>query len=404
MTATMSWIEAITMEDLDRDPNPIYERLRKEAPVAFIPALGMHVVATRELCLKITNDADTWSTVIAPSGGRTFGDRTVLAANGEEHRAIREWIDPQLRPAAVDSYVEALVRPRIREILESIEELGATDIQESYFAPASVRSIGDLMGLKDVSSETLVRWFQTLAKSFGNAEVDEAGNFANPAPFEDGDAVKAEIVATVDPLLDHWTEHPDHTLISHWLHDGMPDGRVRDRSDIYPNIYVFLLGALQEPGHVMTTTLAGLFQNPEQLEQVVDDPMLIPRAVNEGARWVAPIWSAVVKVANHDVTVGGVDLPAGAPVVLAYGSANRDESAWVNPHVYDANRPTMPHLAFGSGQHACAGTYLGTAIVRIALEELFDAIPNIEPDPAHTTDFWGWTFRGPQSLHVRWEV
>ncbi|EME65237.1 cytochrome P450 monooxygenase [Rhodococcus ruber BKS 20-38] len=404
MTTTHTWIDEITMEELDRDPNPIYERLRREAPVAYVPAVGMHVVATRELCLQITQDPQAWSTVIAPSGGRTFGKGTVLDSNGEQHRRIREWIDPQLRPTAVDTYVEALVRPQARRILESIEDLGAVDIQEAYFAPVSVRAVGDLMGLTDVSSETLVRWFQTLALSYGNAAVDEHGNFADPAPFEAGDRVKEEIVATVDPMLDHWTSHPDHTLISHWLHDGMPEGQVRDRAEIYPNIYVFLLGALQEPGHVMTTTLAGLLQHPDQLERVVDDPALVPRAINEGARWVAPIWSAAVKVANHDVTIGGVDLPAGTPVILAYGSANRDETAWENPEAYDVDRPVVPHLAFGSGNHACAGTYLGTAIVRIALEELFETIPNIEPDPDHAPDFWGWTFRGPQGLRVRWEV
>ncbi|QTJ68307.1 cytochrome P450 [Rhodococcus sp. ZPP] len=404
MTTNTTWIESITMEELDRDPNPIYDRLRREAPVAFVSAVGMYVVASRDLCLQIAQDSDTWSTVIAPSGGRTFGEGTVLASNGEQHKKLREWINPQLRPSAVDSYVEALVRPQARSLLEGIEDLGAADIQEAYFAPISVRSVGDLMGLTEIPSETLVHWFQTLAQSYGNAEVDENGDFASPGPFEAGDRVKAEIVTAVDPMLDHWTEHPDHTLISHWLHDGMPDGQVRDRSEIYPNIYVFLLGALQEPGHVMTTTLAGLFQHPDQLERVVDDPTLIPRAVNEGARWVAPIWSAAVKVAGRDVTVGGIDLPAGTPVMLAYGSANRDESVWGNAEAYEIDRPIMPHLAFGAGNHACAGTYLGTAIVRIALEELFETIPNIEPDPDRSPQFWGWTFRGPQGLHVTWEV
>lgn len=73
---------------------------------------------------------------------------------------------------------------------------------------------------------------------------------------------------------------------------------------------MFLLGAMQEPGHAMATTLAGLFTKPEQLERVIDDPNLIPRAVGEGMRWVAPIWSAAVKLTTEEVTVGGVTLPA----------------------------------------------------------------------------------------------
>ncbi len=401
---TPDWIADITMQELDDDPNAIYARLREQAPVAFIPALGLHVVAAHDLCRQVAQDGENWMTVISPSGHRTFGDKTVLAANGEEHKEIRSWIDPHLRPNAVDEYVDRLVRPIAREMIEAIEDNGSADIQKEYFAPVSVRAVGDLMGLTEVPSETLVRWFQTLSLSFGNAEVDADGNFVNQELFEAGDRVKDEIIAIVDPLLDKWTETPDHTFLSHWLHDGMPEGQVRDRSEIYPNVYVFLLGALQEPGHVMTTTLAGLFRQPGQLEKVIDEPQHLPRAIGEGARWVAPIWSAAVKVAAADVELGGVALPAGTPVLLAYGSANRDDDTWQNPDSYDMDRPTMPHMAFGSGNHACAGTYLGTSIVRIALEELFEAIPNIEPDADRSPEFWGFVFRGPKELFVTWEV
>ncbi|MDS1117025.1 cytochrome P450 [Gordonia westfalica] len=392
------------MDDLNADPNPIYARLRTEAPVAFLPAVGLHVVSSLDLCRAITQDSEAWQTVISPSGHRTFGDGTVLAANGDEHRKIRAWIDPHLRPAAVDAYVDDLVRPIARAHVEAIESLGATDIQQTYFAPVSVRSVGDLMGLASVPSDTLVRWFQTLSASYGNAEVDDEGQFVNQEPFVQGDRVKQEIIDIVDPLLDRLADAPDHTFLSHWLHDGMPAGQLRDRAEIYPNIYVFLLGALQEPGHVMTTTLAGLLRRPEQLESVIDDASELPRAIGEGARWVAPIWSAAVKVATREIEIGGVALPAGTPVLLAYGSANRDEGVWHDADEYDYKRSAMPHMAFGGGSHACAGTYLGTSIVRIALEELFEAIPNIEPDRTSEIEFWGYVFRGPKELAVRWEV
>ena len=184
----------------------------------------------------------------------------------------------------------------------------------------------------------------------------------------------------------------------------MPDGETRSRDVIYPNLYVFLLGAMQEPGHAMATTLAGLFSRPEQLERVIDDPALIPRAVSEGMRWVAPIWSAATKVSTSEVTVGDVTLPEGSLVMLTYGSANNDENAYDAPTEYDLDRPVIPNLTFGGGVHACAGTYFATAVVRIALEELFESIPNIELDPDHDVSFWGWGFRGPKELFVNWEV
>lgn len=398
------FIRDITIAELEADPYPFYERLRREAPVAWVPALGMYVVSSRELCMQISKDSDHWPAVISPAGGRTFGHGALLNTNGPEHRDLRDMVEPHLQPSQVDTYIDNLVRPFAQSLLEQFEDDGAADIVAQFCEPVSVRALGDLLGLEDVSTEKLREWFHKLSVSFTNAGVDESGEWANPDGFIPGDEAKAEIIAHVDPKIDHWIEHPDHTAISHWLHDGMPEGQTRDRSVVYPNLYVFLLGAMQEPGHAMATTLAGLFSRPEQLERVVDEPTLIPRAVSEGMRWVAPIWSAAVKVATGDVTLGGVTIPAGSAVMLSYGSANQDENAYDAPTDYDIDRQLIPNMTFGGGVHACAGTYFANNVIRIGLEELFETIPNIQRDESREVNFWGWGFRGPKELHVTWEV
>ena len=403
-TLTPDWLTDVTMEQLESDPHQVYERLRREAPVAYVPQLGLHIVSTRELCLEIAKDSANWPAVISPAGGRTFGHGAILNTNGPEHRDLRDMVEPHLQPSAVDEYIDNLVRPFARERLVSFDQDGAADLVAQYCEPVSVRALGDLLGLDDVPVDKLREWFHKLSVSFTNADMTPDGEFAKPDGFIPGDEAKAEIIAHVDPKIDRWIEHPDRTAISHWLHDGMPDGETRSRDVIYPNLYVFLLGAMQEPGHAMATTLAGLFSRPEQLERVIDDPALIPRAVSEGMRWVAPIWSAATKVSTSEVTVGDVTLPEGSLVMLTYGSANNDENAYDAPTEYDLDRPVIPNLTFGGGVHACAGTYFATAVVRIALEELFESIPNIELDPDHDVSFWGWGFRGPKELFVNWEV
>lgn len=404
MTSTLDFIDQITIAELEADPYPFYERLRKEAPVAFIPALGMYIVSTKELCAEIAKDAEHWPAVISAAGGRTFGPGALLNTNGDEHRKLRDMIEPHLQPSAVDKYIDDLVRPYARQRLSEIENDGQADIVAAYCEPVSVRALGDLLGLDDVSTDKLREWFHKLSVSFTNAAVDESGEFANPDGFIPGDEAKAEIIAHVDPKIDKWITEPDHSAISHWLHDGMPEGQTRPRDIIYPNLYVFLLGAMQEPGHAMATTLAGLLTRPDQLERVVDDPALIQRAQSEGMRWVAPIWSAVVKAATSDVTIGGVEVPAGSAVMLSYGSANQDENAYKAPTEYDLDRPVTPNMTFGGGAHACGGTYFANAVIRIGLEELLESIPNLERDEDRDVDFWGWGFRGPKELFVKWEV
>src|SRR5690606_2935433 len=370
----LSWLDDVTMTDLERNPYATYERLRAEAPLAYVPVLGSYVASTVDVCREIATSPD-FEAVITPAGGRTFGHPAVIGVNGEVHRDLRSMVDPALQPAEVDRWIDDLVRPIARGFLEQFENDGQAELVSQYCEPVSVRSLGDLLGLQDVASDKLREWFAKLNRSFTNAAVDENGEFANPDGFREGDEAKEEIRSIVDPLIDRWIQHPDDSAISHWLHDGMPPGQTRDREYIYPTIYVYLLGAMQEPGHGMASTLVGLFSRPEQLEEVVDDPTLVPRAIAEGVRWTSPIWSATARISTKPVTVAGVDLPEGTPVMMSYGSANHDTGQYEAPTTYDLHRPPLPHLAFGAGDHACAGIYFANHVMRIALEELFEAIP-----------------------------
>ncbi|MGF9663235.1 cytochrome P450 [Arthrobacter crystallopoietes] len=401
-TSVSSWLDEITMAQLERNPYPIYERLRDEAPLAYIPVLGAYVASTYEVCKEVAAGAD-FQGYIPKTGARIFGYPAIIGSNGELHKDLRGMIDPGLQPKQVDRYIDDLVRPIARHYIEQFENDGQADLVAQFCEPVSVRAVGDYLGFKDVSSEKLREWFHKLSQSFSNVAVDSNGDFANPDGFVPADEAKAEIKAVVEPLLDKWTVEPDDSAISHWLHDGMPEGQVRDREYIYPTIIALILGALQEPAHALAATLAGLFTKPEQLEAVIDEPGLIPRAISEGIRWTSPIWSATARENIRDTTVAGVQLPAGSVVMLSYGSANHDHSLFNAPSEYDLTRPPLPHLAFGAGRHGCAGVYFANNACRIALEELFEAIPNLESDQDRI-NFTGWAFRGPDSLHSKWEV
>lgn len=399
----LSWLDDVTMSELERNPYPTYERLRREAPLAYVPVLGSYVASTADVCRELASSPD-FEGVITPAGGRTFGHPAIIGVNGDIHAELRGMVEPQLHPSEVDTWVDDLVRPIARDYISRIEDRGHAELVGEYCEPVSVRSLGDLLGLKSVSSDKLREWFHKLNRSFTNAGVDESGEFTNPEGFTPGDEARAEIQAVVDPLIDKWIEQPENTAISHWLHDGMPPGKTRDREFIYPTIYVYLLGAMQEPGHGMASTLTGLFGQPEQMEEVVDDPTLIPRAISEGMRWTSPIWSATARISKKAVTIAGVDIPANTPVILSYGSANHDTGKYEAPTEYNLHRPPLPHLAFGAGSHACAGIYYANQVMRIGLEELFEAVPNLERDTREGVEFWGWGFRGPTSLQCTWEV
>lgn len=397
------YVRNISMEAFADDPNEFYDRVRSETPLVFVPQLGMWIASSKQLCDEMLADPETWQVRLIPSGVRALGEHAIVGTNREEHRELREMVQPHLRPSAIDGYIDQLVRPHARRLLEAFDADGRAELVSQYCEPLSVRCLGDLLGLPDVTDDTLRDWFHALSSSAANAALDENGQPAEEG-YADGDRAQREIVELLTPRLARWREHPDHSAISHWLHDGMPEGHTRPDDVIFPTLNVFLLGGMQEPGHAMSTTLAGLLTHPDQLDRVLEDPSLLPRAIQEGVRWVAPIWTAGARTASRDVELGGILIPSGSMVMPAFGAANRDPAAFEHPADFDIARPVAPNLAFGGGPHACAGNYFATAVVRIGMEELLDAIPNLELDPDHEPRFWGWVFRGVPELHVTWEV
>src|SRR6266516_5091780 len=404
MAMPTSWLDEITIEQLENDPYPIFARLRREAPIAWIPALGGWLASTWKYCWQIASDTQNFIGGTDPALEHVFGQPCVLSVDGEVHEDLRPMVDTHLRPRAVNRYIDGMVRPTARKYLDEIKERGSAELMAEYFEPVSVRAVGDMLGLQAVDHDTLRRWFHSLSSGFVNKAVDAEGNFLNPAGFAVSDAARAEIEAFINPMLDRLEKQPDDSALSHWLHDGMPAGQVRPREYIFPTLLVILLGGMQEPGHACGATMLGLFTQPEQLRRVIDDKRQIPRAVTEGVRWLSPIWTTMGRRPKQDFELGGVTLPAGHNVLLSYGSANRDETEFEQPETYNLDRPPRPHLGFGTGIHVCAGSYFAPQVARIALEELLSALPSIALDGDQETVVWGWFFRGPRELRVRWSA
>jgi len=339
------WLEEISVDQLENDPYPVFERLRREAPIAWVPSVQANIASTWQECWEIASDFDNFGGTTDPANEHVFGQPNILSVDGDLHAGLRAMIDPQLRPRAVRSYIEDLVRPIVRKHVAVLPETGPAELMAQYFEPISVRALGDLLGFKEIDSGTLRHWFHDLSTGFANKAL-------HPEGFAVSDAVSAEIRAVVDPKLARLSREPDDSSLSHWLHDGMPEGQTRPPEYIYPTLFVILLGGQQEPGHGAGSTLLGLLSNPDQLRRVGQDRSLIPRAINEGLRWCAPIWTTLGRSPYRDVERAGAKIAAGSHILLAYGSANRDETEFERPDVFDMDRAQHPHMAFGTGKHA----------------------------------------------------
>ncbi|MGH6893137.1 MAG: cytochrome P450, partial [Dongiaceae bacterium] len=325
----MAFADQITVGALDADPYPIYARLRREAPVAWVAAANVWFVTRWQDVEFVSKNAKLFAAEVATSPvERSMGKPTILTCDGPAHGELRRGFDQKYKPRAVAEYIDDLARPVVQDYLDRIAPLGHAELMAEYFEPTSSLCLARSLGFDNVDVATLQRWFHGMAVGAANYEND-------PAKQAISDAVNAEVNSAITPIFERLERNPDDSTISHMLHDGMDAGRTRARSFLLPTIKVALLGGMQEPGHGAGTVLVGLLKHPDQMGAVLADlDSLLPKAVDEGLRWIAPIGTQMRQV-TEVVELGGVTIPAGAPVASVLASACRDEAKYKNPDAFD---------------------------------------------------------------------
>jgi cytochrome P450 len=199
--------------------------------------------------------------------------------------------------------------------------------------------------------------------------------------------------------LERLAKTPDNSPLSHMLHSGMEPGQTRAAEMILPSVKITLLGGMQEPGHGAANLLVGLMQQPDQFAALrADVNGLLPQAIDEALRWIAPI-GTMMRTATSDTEVNGVAVPEGTPISCIFASANRDETRWDNADAFDIFRTQKAHMSFGQGAHFCAGKWFAKAQIEVAMRVLLDAYPHLTfaGDPP---EFRGWEFRAPTHCRV----
>lgn len=344
---------------------------------------------------RVTTEPDLFAADMPGSPiDRSFGSPTILTSDGAVHRDLRRGVDPPLRPAAVAGFAAELVEPIVDALLAELDGRESAELMSELFEPASVLALGSVLGLGDLDAPTLRRWFAGLAEGATNFEDD-------PEKQSRSDDVAAEIDRLLRPRLERLRREPDDGLVSHMLHGGRDGGEPRDVDAVMPSLKVILLGGMQEPGHGAGSVLLALLDHPDELARVCRDPeALLGPAIEEGMRWIAPIGTQGRRT-TREVELGGVALPADAPIAAVIAAANRDPERFPDPDRFDLGRERTRTATFGLGRHFCSGHALARAQERIMLGRLLERHPRIALDPSREPEVGGWEFRAPRRLDVR---
>jgi hypothetical protein len=287
--------------------------------------------------------------------------------------------------------MEAGVFALVDQLLDGLEE--ETDFIDAFAARIPVEVIGNLLEIPKDERAPLRAWSIAILSGLEPRPTPEMLERGNRAVVD----FKDYLARLVDARRRQPGDYESDVLTR--LIQGERDGARLSTLELYHNC-IFLLNA----GHETTTNLIGnglwlLLENREQLERLRNNPALLPLAIEEMLRYEGPI-----QLNNRRLTssmmLGGKTLPEGSLLTLGIGAANRDPRQFADAERFDVARKPNRHVAFGHGDHACAGMNVARMEARIAFSRLLARFPRIEPCGAPERDR-RIRFRGFKKLPIR---
>jgi len=367
--------------------------VQREWPLPMNPALGpveggdvvTYSVLGHEEVAAAFRDNETYSSAFINDSIGPLLANTMVAMDEPLHRVHRALVARAFRPKLLAQWENDLVRPVADELIDSFIDANRVDLVPRLAFPLPVRVIARILGLPQPDLQIFQRWSVEL--------ISFAVNWRRA-------------MAAFDELRDYFftlvvqrRRDPQQDLISELI-DAEIDGQRLSDEDIFAFLRLLLPAGIETTYRSLGNLLFAVLTHPDQLQQLKNEPSLIPQAVEEGLRWEPPIVNTV-RVSTRASRLGGVNIPAGAVLNLLVGSANRDERVFRDPDNFDIHRKAQAQIAFGVGAHACLGMHLARMENRIALEAVLERLDDLRLDPdAPTPEIIGMPLRSPEALHV----
>ncbi|QFZ19562.1 cytochrome P450 [Saccharothrix syringae] len=380
------------------DPFGFFRDARCTRPVFYSESLRAWCVTRYDDIAAVLRDQDGFSV-------REHNPRPTATLPPEVEHVVAAWRGDALPLGSLDppehARVRAVVRtgftrrvigntePRARAIarrlLRRLAAGPAFDFAEDFAKPFTLMVVLRVLGIPTSTYQRFDTWTDQRIR------IMTAREDTDPEVLRACARGLADYGAFAKRLIAHRLLRPRDDLISALVRD-LP---VRQAIAQVPTL---ITAGYRTAAETLTTTVWNQVRAPGGWAAVVDGSVRVDDLVEEGLRYDCPIFG-MYRTALRDVEIGGTRVPAGSRVLLAYGSANRDEARFPDPDRFHPGHPTpTPHLAFGLGEHFCVGAPLGRMMLRVALEEMRTALPRLTPaDLSEPTYHPTFPFRARQS-------
>jgi cytochrome P450 family 142 subfamily A polypeptide 1 len=359
--------------------------LRENDPVHWSEKDGLWLVSRFEDVSYVSKDQELFTSAhgVRPGNLAKIG----LIDEGEpRHAQLRKLVNRGFTPRMVKK-LESVFRDLTTEAIDAVAGLGECDFVSALSVPLPLKLIAEMIGIRKEDFDRFHQWSDDMMAGDGNFDDPQIMARAGAA-FVAYSTYVTEVIEDRrreprDDLVSILAGAKDRGLLARFdvteLPPGMEGGDQQlelANDELIMLLVILLVAGNETTRNAMSGGMQLLIENPDERQKLVDDPSLIPSAVEEMVRMVSPVHSFSRK-ATRDTELRERAIQAGQDVLLLYPSANRDADVFEAPDTFRVER-NPHHLGFGIGSHFCLGANLARMEMRVAFEELLRRVPDME--------------------------
>ncbi len=379
---------AISLGQLDRDPNRVYAELRRNEPVSWVSCTGSWFLTRHRDILQVLRDAERF-TVADPNSllSIIFG-KQILSIDGNEHRRQRLALNPSFTPKALRETLTHKITGRAESLIGKLTHSHVIELRSSFASRYPVQNILDFFGIADRLEPSMRQWYDSFEKALSNFKHDPAieahakknvGHFMDMLQQQLAGENHSEFLTVLSSIADMSTE------------------------DTCRNALTIFFGGISTVEALILNATWSLCADKHLMQRVLDDRSLIKPLLEETMRWASPVQSSI-RIATENTAINGIAIAKGDRVACMLGAANRDPELWENPDDFDIDRRNLArHIGFSSGSHFCLGSHLARLEAEIAIDLLLETLPGLSFNPELASAITGYEFRQPRELHLVWD-
>ncbi len=387
-----------------------FAQARREEPVFFSPALNMWVVSRYEAQVEVLKDTDRFTVEgamealnasVVPEAQALLAQSHIFTSltmgfSDAHHARLRAPCAKFFSPQRIKA-----LEPRVREYAESLVEgfaaAGRADVIADFTYPLPLMVICDVLGVPRADVAPVREWSDAL--------FDFVFSVVPPEHQVERLRQILDFEHYLSGLIARYRAAPGDNLTSAMLSGVASGAEQLSEGELLATLGLSLLAAGHETVvKTLGNSLRYLLTHRERWQQLIDEPELIPNAIEESLRLYGTL-VGFFRFAREEVEMGGVRLPKGAPVFLLFASANQDEAKFPAPLEYNPRRENLSaHLGFSRGLHYCLGAPLARLEMRVALEVLTRRLPSLRLAPNQELRYErSVVLRGLKHLHLEWD-